>query len=152
MDFKCYRFREKKYIKDLVVTHALMLFFRVVIWYLNWKTLFLWTELWFTHSNTFKNVWQTAFDCTRSTNSDCLAVSLNIVRCRYNVNFLQNSHNRQPIGRSWWRDMGCLSWIWNVNYVLLLSSQCRLSYRDKLDRVIAALDCVLKWMRNCSYM
>ena len=64
-------------------------------------------------------------------------------QCRYNgVIFLQNFHNREPIARLWGRGMRCLWWGWSLIYVLLLSSQCRVSYRDKFDRVIAAFDCI----------
>ena len=37
--------------------------------------------------------------------------------------------------------MGCLLWVWSQIYVLLLSSQCRIQYRDKVDRFPTALDC-----------
>ena len=47
--------------------------------------------------------------------------------------FAPNPHKR-------W-GMGCLLWVWSLIYVLLLSSQCRWWYHDKLDRVITALDC-----------
>ena len=63
------------------------------------------------------------------------------VRCHYNaVNFLQNSHNRHPIARPWGRGMGCLLCVWSIVYVLLLSSQRRMKYRDNLDWIITALD------------
>ena len=53
----------------------------------------------------------------------------NTVRCRYNaVNILQISHNRP--------------WVWSLIYVLLLSLRCHMSYRDELDRVTTALDCI----------
>ena len=34
----------------------------------------------------------------------------NTVRCRYNVDFPPNPHNRHPIARPWGRAMGCLLW------------------------------------------
>ena len=56
------------------------------------------------------------------------------VRCHYNaVNFLPNPH---------WRAMGCLLWFWYLIHFLPLFSQCRIWYRDKLDRVITALHCI----------
>ena len=52
-----------------------------------------------------------------------------IVRCRYNtVNFLQNYHDRHPI----------LFWVRSLIYVLLLSSQRRMQYRDELNHVKTA--------------
>ena len=65
------------------------------------------------------------------------------VRCRYyTVNFRQNIHNRHPIARPSGRGMGCLLWVWSLIQVLLLLLQWRGQYRDKLDRVITALDCI----------
>ena len=61
------------------------------------------------------------------------------MRCLYNsVNFFQNPHNRHG------RAMGWLSWVWSLIYVLLLSSQYLRWYREKLDRVITARDCILR--------
>ena len=71
-----------------------------------------------------------------------MSVFRTTVRYRYNaVNFLSNPNKRHPIARPWGRVMGCLLWFWSLIYVLLLSSQCRWKYCDKLDRVITALDC-----------
>ena len=57
-----------------------------------------------------------------------------IARCRYNaVNFLQ-----YPDGRA----VGCLLWVSSLIHVLLLSLEYCVWYRDKLDRVITALDCI----------
>ena len=42
--------------------------------------------------------------------------------------------------------MGCLLWVCSLIYVLLLSSQCCMSYHDKLDHIITALDC----SQNCT--
>ena len=55
--------------------------------------------------------------------------------------FLQNSHNRNPIVRPWGRALGCLLWGLCLIFVLPLSSQCWILYREKYDRVIKALDC-----------
>ena len=38
--------------------------------------------------------------------------------------------------------MGCLWWVWGMIYVVLLSSQIRMNYRDKCNRVITALVCM----------
>ena len=35
-------------------------------------------------------------------------------------NFLPNPHNRRPTAGPWERDMGCILWVWNLMYVLLL--------------------------------
>ena len=65
------------------------------------------------------------------------------VRCRYNaVTFLQNTYNRHPIARLLGRGMGRLLWVQSMIEVLLLSSKCRMWYRDKLDRVITVLNCI----------
>ena len=83
------------------------------------------------------------------------------MRYSYNaVDFLPISHNGHPIARPWGRVMGCQLWVWSLIYVLLLSSQYRWQYRDKLDRVITALDyicprsalcCVLSWFVTGRY-
>ena len=51
----------------------------------------------------------------------------NTVRRRYNaVNFPQTPDNWHPIARPWGRGMGCVLWVWNLIYVMLLASQCRM--------------------------
>ena len=72
---------------------------------------------------------------------------LNTVLCRYNaVNFVANHHNRHPIARPWGRGMGCLLWFWSLIFILLLSLWFRWWCRDKLDRVITALDCICDFL------
>ena len=58
------------------------------------------------------------------------------------VNFLPHFPNRHPIAHPQGRDMGYLLWVQSLIYVLPLSWQCSVCYRDKLDRVITALDCI----------
>ena len=73
-------------------------------------------------------------------------------RCRYNaVNFLKNYHNRHPIARPLGRGMGCLLWVWNLIYILLLQLQYPMYYRDKLDRVITALHCIRLFVQGGDY-
>ena len=67
---------------------------------------------------------------------------LTTVRCRYNaVSFLHIPHNRHSIARPLGRGMGCLMWFSCLSHVLLLSVQRCVWNRDKLNRVITALDC-----------
>ena len=74
------------------------------------------------------------------------AIKQTTIQWRYNaVNFLQNPHNRHSLARPWGRDMGCLFWVQSLIYVLTLPSQCRLWYLDKLDRIIATLQCVHRY-------
>ena len=58
------------------------------------------------------------------------------------------NHSRHPIPRPHGRAIGCLLWFWSPIHVLLLSSQNQWWYRDKLDRVITALDCTVKCKPN----
>ena len=61
-------------------------------------------------------------------------VHIHTVRCRYNAaNFLQNPHNRHPIARP-----GGVCFDFNIWFNFC---HCHMEYRDKLDRVITALDC-----------
>ena len=76
-----------------------------------------------------------------------IVIFLYTVQCRYNaINFLPNPHNRHPIARPWGRGMVWLLWFWSLIYVLLLSSQCRWYYREKLDHIIMALDYIFKYV------
>ena len=69
------------------------------------------------------------------------------VQCRCNaINFLQNSLNRHSIACTSGRSIGCLLWVWSLIFVLLLSSQHRMLYRDKLECVITAMDCTYKYV------
>ena len=72
----------------------------------------------------------------------------NTVRCRYNaVSFLHIPHNRHSIARPLGRGMGCLMWFSCLSHVLLLSVQRCVWNRDKLNRVITALDCIsYQWL------
>ena len=71
------------------------------------------------------------------------------MRYRYSAfNFLQYSHNWHPIARPWGRDKGCLLWFWYLIHFLPLLSLYRVWYRDKLDRVITALDCIIKHLNT----
>ena len=64
------------------------------------------------------------------------------VRRRCNaVSSLPIPRNRHSIARPWGQDMEFLLWLLTLIYVLLLLSQCRRQYRDKLDRVITAFGC-----------
>ena len=49
------------------------------------------------------------------------------------------------------RGMGCLLWVWSLIYIILLSSQCRMWYHDKLYCVTMALDYIL-WLQILIYV
>ena len=55
--------------------------------------------------------------------------------------FFQNLHSRHTLTGPWGRDMGCMLWFYCLIHFQPLLSPCRRQYRDKLDRVIMALDC-----------
>ena len=56
--------------------------------------------------------------------------------------FLQNTHNRHPIARPCWRDMGCLLRVQALINVLPRSLQWCMKYHVVLDHVITTLDCI----------
>ena len=54
-----------------------------------------------------------------------VALMQTTVRCLYiPFSFLQNPHDIQTIAGPWGQGMGCLFWVWNLIYILLLSSKC----------------------------
>ena len=68
------------------------------------------------------------------------------VPCRYNAaNFVPIPYKRHLIARPSGRGMGCLLWVQILVNFLLLSVQRNLWYRNILDRVKTALDCIYTW-------
>ena len=79
---------------------------------------------------------------TNHSHFNLVIIKVGTVQCCYNsVNFLLNSHNRQPIARPWGQGMQCVLWVRSLIHVLMLSSQFHMWYRDKLEHVITALCC-----------
>ena len=61
----------------------------------------------------------------------------------YNVVDLpENPHNRHPISRPLWQDMGCHLWEQTLIYIMFKPLQCCMKYHVKLDCVILAHDCI----------
>ena len=69
------------------------------------------------------------------------------LRCRDKaVNFLQNIHERHPVGCPSGRGMGCLLWVQLLIYILPHFQQWCVQYHVILDRVITTLHCL--WMNT----
>ena len=66
------------------------------------------------------------------------------VQCRYNGQFSPEFLKIHPIGRPLGQGMGCILWFQTLIYTLSQSLQWFMQWHVILDRVITALDCIMK--------